>query len=373
MTRKRSHGEGSVKRLPNGTWRAQLMDGYKDDGRRNIISFSGKTKGEVLEQLRRYKFERETLRTSVGKQTPFSHWADVWYADYKTQVQPSTYSNYQYTLKLLKEHFGIRNLRDIKVLDINRFHDALYKKRLSKSYITKCRAMLIQIFDAAEANELILHNPARKAKSIRDKGATEASVTESGKKDAFTDKEQDALKNGLEDDLMGHSIQLMIGSGVRSQELLALSPTDIAEDGSTISISKAIKMVGGVPTLGPPKSSRGKRIIPIPEKYRQHAIYLRTHGGRKYIWTSGRESGLFDVGVFRKRYYRAIKKVAGVRPLSPHCCRHTYISNLEKKGVPMEQIARLAGHSRISTTDGYLHTDLTTLANAVSVLNETNT
>jgi hypothetical protein len=35
----------------------------------------------------------------------------------------------------------------------------------------------------------------------------------------------------------------------------------------------------------------------------------------------------------------------------------------------MEQIARLAGHSRITTTDGYLHTDIDTLSVAVSVLN----
>ena len=42
---------------------------------------------------------------------------------------------------------------------------------------------------------------------------------------------------------------------------------------------------------------------------------------------------------------------------------------VEKKGVPMEQIARLAGHSRISTTDGYVQADMATLANAVAVLN----
>ena len=36
----------------------------------------------------------------------------------------------------------------------------------------------------------------------------------------------------------------------------------------------------------------------------------------------------------------------------------------------MEQIARLAGHSRISTTDGYVHTDIETLSNAVAVLNQ---
>lgn len=43
MARKRSHGEGSVWKLKNGMWRGQLMDGYTDGGKKNIISFSGET------------------------------------------------------------------------------------------------------------------------------------------------------------------------------------------------------------------------------------------------------------------------------------------------------------------------------------------
>ena len=168
---------------------------------------------------------------------------------------------------------------------------------------------------------------------------------------------------------MGHSLRLMLGSGVRTQELLALQSADIAEDGSSLSITKAIKMSDGVPYLGPPKSDRGRRVVPIPEQYRGDAVYLRTHGGSPYLWKSQRESGLFDVGAFRNRYYRYIKKIPGVRPLSPHSFRHTYISSLERRGVPMEQIARLAGHTRITTTDGYLHTDMDTLSSAVDVLN----
>jgi len=36
----------------------------------------------------------------------------------------------------------------------------------------------------------------------------------------------------------------------------------------------------------------------------------------------------------------------------------------------MEMIARLAGHSRITTTDGYIHVDIETLSNVVTVLNK---
>lgn len=46
MAKKRSSGEGHVKKLKNGSWRGQIMDGYRDDGKRNIVSFSGATKGE---------------------------------------------------------------------------------------------------------------------------------------------------------------------------------------------------------------------------------------------------------------------------------------------------------------------------------------
>lgn len=372
MAGKRSNGDGAVKKLPSGNWRGQIMDGYRDDGKRNVISFTAKTKAEVLDKIRAYWRDKENPQEKEVK-TPFNQWADTWYADYNTEVQPSTYANYRYTLARLKSHFGAKALTEIKALEINRFYDLLKTENRSASYMTKCKSMLIQIFDAAEANELVLRNPARMSKSIKNKQSGFASEAVKREKDAFSDQEQELLRKHLPDSVMGHSIRLMLGTGIRTQELLALMPADIAPDGSTVTVSKAIKMVDGVPTLGPPKSSRGNRTVPVPEDYRDYAVFLRTHSGKPYVWTSRREDGLFDVGAFRKRYYRTIKKVPGIRILSPHCCRHTYISNLEKKGVPMEQIARLAGHSRISTTDGYVHADMDTLANAVAVLNETNT
>lgn len=371
MAKKKVNGKGSVKKLPSGTWRGQVMDGYRPDGRKNIINFSAPTKGEVQAMIRNYWFSQEekskhNLNHSISL-TSFSEWAETWYSSFKNQVQASTYCNYRYTLNVLINYFQNRAIEEIKPMDVNEFHDFLLSSSFSRSYVTKCRAMLIQILDAAEANEIIGSNPARKAKGIR-KFPTleEESVC---KKDSFSDAEQKILRNCLPDNMTGHTIRVMLGTGIRTQEVLALQPADIAEDGSTISISKAIKTVNGGPTLGPPKSKKGRRIVPVPEDYRSNALYLKHNAGKPYIWTSKRENGLFDVGAFRRRYYTVIKQIAGVRPLSPHCCRHTYISNLEKRGVPMEQIARLAGHSNITTTDGYLHTDIATLSAAVSVLN----
>jgi len=372
MSKKRNSGNGSVHKLPSGSWRGQIMDGYLENGKRNVISFTGRTKGEVQDLIREYWSKKERSRYLYTGQMSFQEWADNWLADYETEVEASTFSGYKYTLKILKDWFKDTPVSQIKALEINKFLDVLQKNNMSKSYIRKCRAMLIQIFDYAEANELVLFNPARKTKKMRVKGKEKLGEMSAEKKDAFNDKELEIIENCLPDNIVGHSILILLSTGLRTQELLALQPSDIAEDGSTISVSKAIKMVDGNPTLGPPKSERGKRIVPVPVDYRHNAVYLRIHSGRPYVWTSKRESGLYDIGAFRRRYYNVMKQIPGIRKLSPHCCRHTYISNLEKHGVPMELIARLAGHSNLTTTDGYLHADLNTLSSAVSVLNTEN-
>lgn len=133
MAGKRSDGNGNVKKLPSGNWRGQIMDGYRDDGKKKVISFTCKTKGEVLDKIRAYWNEKENPKPVVEEkvEATFSQWADTWYEDYRTEVQPSTYANYQYTLARLKQQFGAKPLSEIKPLEINRFYDLLKSDRKS--------------------------------------------------------------------------------------------------------------------------------------------------------------------------------------------------------------------------------------------------
>lgn len=367
MSRKRSSGEGSVKKLKSGTWRGQLMDGYTAEGKRNIVSFSAPTKSEVLEKMREYRIQMEN-NVHINKKLAFGPWADMWYRDYESQVQPSTYAGYKYTLALLKSRFENSPIAEILPIHINQFFDWLVEEGYSLSQIRKCRAMLIQIFNEAENNGLVSRNVAQKAKIIRGKDNRLAHSAKT-KKDAFTDEEIECLVEYLPENLVGNSIRSMLGSGIRVQELIALSREDIAEDGSVIRVNKAIKMVGGIPNLGEPKSVLSNRSIPIPKEYRNAVKYIREHGGPEFIWSMPGNNPHYSVGTFRRRYYNAIKDVPGVRRLPPHCCRHTYVTQLQKRGVAMELIARLVGHASIGTTDQYLHPERDTLVKAVETLN----
>lgn len=370
MSGKRAHGEGYVAQTKNGKWRGQLMDGNDPmTGKRIIRCFTAPTKREVLQKMQDYKSEQKQKKQEAP--LTFSQWADRWYADYRTQVEPSTYSNYKYTLQDLKNRFGAEELSAIRPMDINNYLTGLLRSSFSHSKISKCRAMLIQILDSAVANGFLDRNPVRAAKTIRAEAVTGELTPKS--KDAFTPAEVERLLEDLPDTAIGNAIRLLLGSGMRVQELVALTAADIAEDGSQVSVNKAVKMVDGKPVLGPPKSRRGIRTIPIPPRFRPYAVDLRRRAGKLFVLRARKLPGEpCTPESFRKRYYSALGQVAGVRRLTPHCCRHTYITLLQMRGVPMETIARLVGHSSITTTDDYLHIRSSTLEQAVNVLERTS-
>lgn len=364
MSGKRAKGEGSVHRLPSGSWQSQIMDGYTDEGKRHIVSFTAPSRAEALSKLREYLLNKEE---SAAPEVPlFEDYAQRWYEAYRSQVEESTYANYRYTLKLLNGAFGKLPLNEVKVAQVNQFVNGLAAKGYSSSQINKCRSMLIQILDVAEADDLVVKNYARRAfrttKQLSKEKKTHA-------KDAFSVEETERLLSDLPDTLLGNSIRLMLISGLRLQELLALTPQDIAEDGSWVRVDKAVKMVDGIPKLGDPKSYTSRRVIPIAPKYREIPLWLRENGGQAFLWCAPRrESLLYATYTVRRKYYRLLENYPDVRRLSPHCCRHTYVTLLQRQGVPMETIARLTGHTDIKTTGNYLHISDDTLASAVTAL-----
>ena len=260
MSGKRGKGEGSVHRLPSGSWQSQIMDGYTDEGKRHIVSFTAPTRAEALEQMREYLQNKPAPGSGEAQEVPlFEDYAKLWYESYRSQVEESTWCNYGYTIKLLNKAFGHLRLTDVKTVQVNRFINELESRGYSASQISKCRSLLIQILDVAEADDLVVKNYARRA------FRTTKRLSKSQRahhKDAFTVEEAETLLEKLPEDLLGNSIRLMLVTGLRLQELLALTPKDIAADGSWVRVNKAVKMVNGIPKLGSPKSFTSRRVVP---------------------------------------------------------------------------------------------------------------
>ena len=194
---------------------------------------------------------------------------------------------------------------------------------------------------------MIQKNPARFAEKIR--GHEKKSP-----KDAFTAEEVQILMRELPYDRIGMSIRLLLGTGLRTQELLALEPRHIAEDGAEISIEQAVKLVKGTVFIGPPKSKDSVRKVPVPPFLQRCARELRATE-KKFVWEEEKIDIPCNPTFFRDEFRRALEKISGVRMLTPHSCRHTFVSQMQALGVDVPTIQSIVGHAEMDMTEYYLH------------------
>ena len=281
MAKRRANGEGSLRRLENGSWSCQVMVGHKPDGKRDIRTLTAKTQREVI-QKRDELNRKKADGTLATENLRFEEWADTWYEQHRDNIKPTTQESYRYTLRILKDHFGGWKLRDIKAMHVEEFLKKLQREGRSNSALSQCRGMLFQILNKACANDFITKNPVAYADKMRKEPPNH--------KEAYTMDEVRLLWNNLPQDKVGWSIRFLLCTGMRSQELLGLEPHHIKADGSEINIAQAMVMVKGTASIGTPKSNDSYRTIPIPESARYYARLLRQTED-KFVWDSPKKSG----------------------------------------------------------------------------------
>ena len=343
---KRANGEGCIRQRKDGHWEARIQNGFKDNGKPNIVYFYGRTRKDARQKLANF-IAAKSSGLAMDRKYTFSEFADIWYEHHKANITLTTQEHYKYTLRILKAHFGQRPLSEIKAFDIELFLRKLQSEGRSKSSIAQCRGMLFQIFNKAEANDLLLKNPVRFADKMRSKEPAK-------RKEAFTSEEVKLLMEKLPHDRIGFTIRLMLGTGMRTQEVLALEPKYISEDGSVIRICQAVNMIKGTVSVGPPKSRDSYRDIPVPPSLRHCALYLRDTEN-KFIWEVGKKDQPCNPSYFRDKFRAELEKIEGVRTLTPHSCRHTYVSQMQALGVDLQTIQSIVGHADIDMTQHYLH------------------
>ena len=358
---KRANGEGTLFQREDGIWICQIMIGYRPDGKRDIRTFSGKTRKEVIAKRDEFKKKRADGLLAT-EDLRFDEFAAIWFENHKDNITPTTQESYRYTLRILTDYFGRQKLVDIKAMNIEQFLKKLRREGRSDSSLAQCRGMLFQIFNKAAANDLVMKNPVQYADKTRKQPKQRT--------EAFTADEVRALLRDLPENQIGWSIRLLLATGMRGQELLALEPRHIAKDGSTITIEQALVRVKGSVEIGTPKSQDSYRTIPVPENVQYCAKLLRDTPN-KFVWNSPKNVGMpCNPSYFSKRFKEAIGNVKDVRVLTPHCCRHTYVSQMQALGVSVETIQSIVGHADMDMTRHYLHVQESVRKEAVDRFSE---
>lgn len=359
MSKRRSNGDGLLRKRSDGRWESRLTIGLHPDGKPKYKYFYGATQKAVKEQVKNYQDDLDDGLSETD--ICFQEWSKIWFDGYQGQVSAVTYESYKYTIRVLDRFFGKMMLRDIKAYHVEKFLQKEKNNGRASSSVAKLRGMMYQIMNKAEANDLIRKNPVRFADKMR----RDAMVKP---KDSFTEEEVQALMEHLPTDKIGMGIRVLLGTGMRCQELLALEPMHVESDGSVIHVRQAVKQVKGTVSIGPPKTHDSIRDIPIPTEIRPYVIAMRSMSGETYIWQSERVNRPINPSNFRDKFKAAISSVEGVRLLTPHSTRHTYVSQLQAQGVAIETIQALVGHAEIDMTEHYLHVQNKVKENAVEKL-----
>lgn len=142
-------------------------------------------------------------------------------------------------------------------------------------------------------------------------------------------------------------------AGLRRGELVALRWHDVEFARRKLVVRRAVS--GGAEVTS--TKSRRAREVPLPDQAAGALDRLSQRGDftrdDDYVFAN-RLGRRLDGSAVRRRVDRARDR-AGLRPLRFHDLRHTYGSLLVAGGIDLASVKSAMGHSRITTTERYLH------------------
>ena len=93
-----------------------------------------------------------------------------------------------------------------------------------------------------------------------------------------------------------------------------------------------------------------------------------TSKGKTFIWEAGKKGHPCNPSHFRKMFKMAIASVDGVRALTPHSCRHTFVSMMREMQVDVNILKLFTGHTQLDMVDHYTHVRETECMSAIAKL-----
>lgn len=377
----RKNGDGYIYQRGNRFY-GKLRNGSNADGSPKTIYFSGSTKTEVKQKISDYK------KTSlvVNSRMTVERFLIYWMKTYKYgRIKNPSYDRIETTLKSnIIPYIGLLQLQSLSSADITSLLLKLKtEKGLSYSSIKKAFDCLRSALNVAVYEQIIARNPMTAMKMLAKDQFNTKTI------EVFTQKEAEMIVaeckrtycNGEPVRMYGDAFILILNTGLRLSEALALELSDWDRDAKTIRISKNDRPVfirdkngdrtGGKHIVqGTGKSAASTRTIPLNveataalERMESRAVALRS---QRFICSSKGEPVPTDR--FERAWY-SILSYLKLKQTGVHTLRHTFASFLFQKKVDIKVISALLGHSSISITyNTYVHVMPEDLSDAVRAI-----
>ncbi len=290
----------------------------------------------------------------------FSEAAEQWFES-KRRLRPWTRTQYRAALdNELLPTFGHFKLGQIDAESVARFIRKLEARGLAPSTISNYLLPLNGTFAFAVRRGLanvnpcaLLTNDDRPAKTARRK------IYE------WSDAEIDALFKSAEEIASRREsrydytllLRTAVRTGLRLGELLGLQWQDIDFENSVLEVRRQHSRSG---ELAEPKTPKARRRVPLsPDmlaSLKKHKLASRFSTGEDFVFASNAGGPLSHRNV-QRRGFEAARDLAGLpKELTFHDLRHAFASIAAHRGVPLNVLAEVMGHTNVGVTQKvYIH------------------
>lgn len=280
----------------------------------------------------------------------FSSLVENYMEDMRHRLKPTTMENKRNIIEgKILPYFSRLKVCDIDTIKIRKWQNELISfrdadgKPYSQTYLKTVNNQLSAIMNYAVKHYRLASNPCHAAGSIGKSRAEEMKI--------WTGEEYERFARQIDKSALRLAFDILFYTGIRSGELLALTPADILPD-KRLSINKNYTKLKGKELFLVPKTPRSKRTLAIPDfLYDDILAYV----SKLYGIEDNERIFYFTKSALEKEMKRAAGK-AGLEPIRVHDLRHSHASMLVDMGFSPLEIADRLGHESVKTTlDTYSH------------------
>lgn len=313
--------------------------------KKHICKRGFKTQREAKEYERSFTDQQRTTSDIL-----FSSLVENYLDDMAYRLKPTTMENKQFIIRgKLLPYFGNLKICDIDTLKVRKWQNELLSYRdgngrpFSPTYLKTVHNQLSALMNYAVTHYRLASNPCKTAGSMGKSSADEMNI--------WTQEQYEQFSGTIQKSSVKLAFDILFYTGIRSGELLALTPADILPS-KRIDINKNYAKLKGTELFLEPKTPKAKRCISIPD-----FLYDDIHGyvSKLYGIENGDRIFYFTKAALDKEIKKGAEK-AGLPPIRVHDLRHSHASMLIDMGFSPLEIADRLGHESVKTTlDTYSH------------------
>ena len=337
--KKKGNGEGSIYKRGN-SWRGQLtLNGQR-------VSFTGRTKGEVVNKMAAVRTDFNRGHYVFESDITVNEWVNVWLV---TRMKPKLAEQSYIRLEGLFKNHLLPALGNYKLQSLSRalleqkyaeiFQGKTGKKYKEKTYshstVNSLAASFKKCLQCAVDDNLLAKNPHNGVElhKLRPPKKVNASRT-----------------NGQ----IYWIYYLLISTGMRFGEAVALTWEDVDLKQKTITINKTSVELHGSPYIQEhTKTSAGTRIISISDNVmaflKEVKKSLDSELNYRNLVIPNTRYGIITSANARRRWQR-VCAILDIKYQGIHALRHTWATRALERGIDVKTVSEMLGHKNVITT-----------------------